>query len=172
MEMKYFSEKMKFSNQEKMEISTHFLYPAALFVSHKPHRISTILGSCVSVCLWDPVKKIGGMNHFMLPLWNGQGLASPKYGNIAMEKLVDKLVALGSKQNQLKAKIFGGAEVINTTTSQFYIGKRNIMIAKEILEENKIPIIGSSTGGKQGRKVIFNTYSGEVMQRFIGRHNI
>lgn len=154
-----------------MDSSTHFLYPAALFASNKPYLISTILGSCVSVCLWDPVLNIGGMNHFMLPLWNGQGLASPKYGNIAMEKLINKLEGLGSDKKNLRAKVFGGAEVIDTNTTQFFIGKRNVMIARQILDEEKIPIVGSSTGGKQGRKIIFNTYTGEVMQRFIGKQS-
>ncbi len=152
-----------------MNNSTHFLYPAALFVSDKPYLISTILGSCVAVCLWDPVLKLGGMNHYMLPFWNGQGLASPRHGNIAIEKLIDNVVALGSNKNTLKAKIFGGAEVISSNISQFHIGKRNIELAKQLLEEYKIPIVSSSTGGKQGRKIIFNTFTGEVLQKFIGK---
>jgi chemotaxis protein CheD len=59
--------------------NSHFLYPAALFASSQPYVINTILGSCVAVCLWDPVYKVGGMAHYMLPLWNGEGLASPKW---------------------------------------------------------------------------------------------
>ena len=61
-----------------MDISRFFLYPAALFVNKRPHQVTTILGSCVAVCLYDAKLRQGGINHFMLPFWNGQGLASPK----------------------------------------------------------------------------------------------
>lgn len=145
----------------------HFLYPAELYVSKTPYQINTILGSCVAVCLFDPVTNIGGMNHYMLPYWNGQGLASPKYGNIAIEKLVDKMISLGCNKNNLKAKIFGGGEVIETQVVQFHIGLRNIEVAKQILEEKKIPIINSSVGGKLGRKIEFVTSSGEVRQKYV-----
>ncbi len=146
----------------------HFLYPSALYAKPDPTLISTILGSCVAVCIYDPVLSIGGMNHFMLPLWNGDGLASPRYGNIAIDKLIHKLESLGSKKSNLKAKIFGGGEVINSAGNSFNIGERNIAIAKEILSLEKIPIIASSVGGKLGRKIIFNTQSGEVFHKFIG----
>lgn len=149
------------------DIPRHFLYPAALFASSKPHQVSTILGSCVAVCLYDPVLRIGGINHYMLPLWNGQGLASPKYGNIAIEKLIKKMQHLGSKKHNLKAKVFGGGEVITSNISQFHIGQRNIQLAKDLLKEYNIPIISSSTGGKHGRKIIYFTQTGEVMQRYI-----
>ncbi len=145
----------------------HFLYPAELYISKTPYQINTILGSCVAVCLFDPVTLIGGMNHFMLPYWNGQGLASPKYGNIAIEKLVDKMISLGCNKNNLKAKIFGGGEVIETQVVQFHIGLRNIEVAKQILEEKKIPIIASSVGGKLGRKIEFITSTGEVRQKYV-----
>ena len=148
-------------------IPVHFLYPASIFVSKKAYQINTILGSCVAVCIWDPILNMGGMNHYMLPLWNGNGLASPKYGNIAIRKLIEKLVNLGSNRANLKAKVFGGAEVMDSQNSQYHIGYRNILLAKEALKEEKIPIISSSVGGKHGRKIIFYTQTGEVKQRYI-----
>lgn len=151
-----------------MERPKHFLYPGALFISPEPYLITTILGSCVAVCLYDPVLKIGGMNHYMLPLWNGQGLASPRYGNIAIRKLIDNIESLGSSKANLKAKIFGGAEIISTNISQFMIGERNISIAKDHLHEENIQIVASSVGGKHGRKIIFDTFSGEVRQKYVG----
>jgi len=81
-----------------MEDNTHFLYPAALFASRTPHMVTTILGSCVAICLYDPILKFGGINHYMLPLWNGQGLASPKYGNIAIEKTSGQNVSIRKQQ--------------------------------------------------------------------------
>ena len=148
-------------------LPVHFLYPAELYVSKTPYQINTILGSCVAVCLFDPVLLIGGMNHFMLPYWNGQGLASPKYGNIAIEKLVDKMISLGCNKNNLKAKIFGGGEVIETQVVQFHIGTRNIEVAQTLLEEKRIPIVSSSVGGKLGRKIEFITSTGEVRQKYV-----
>ncbi|MEN8118928.1 MAG: chemotaxis protein CheD [Bacteroidota bacterium] len=152
-----------------MEKPKHFLYPGAIYVSPEPSMITTILGSCVAICLYDPVLQVGGMNHFMLPLWNGQGLASPRYGNIAIDKLIHNLEALGSSKSNIRAKVFGGAEIIATNISQFMIGERNIRLAKDILHEEGIPIVSSSTSGKLGRKIIFNTQTGEVRQKFVGR---
>ena len=149
--------------------SSYFLYPSAIFVSKEPHYINTILGSCVAVCIWDPILKFGGMSHYMLPLWNGEGLASPKYGNIAIEKLVEKMESLGSKKYNMIAKVFGGGEVIDTETQYFQIGERNIRLAQEMLEEIKIPIKSSSVGGKYGRKIIMNTLTGEIKQRYVKR---
>ena len=149
------------------EIGKHYLYPSALYASDKPFEVSTVLGSCVAVCLWDCVKRIGGINHYMLPLWNGQGLASPKYGNIAIEKLYQKMLELGSNKINLRAKVFGGGEVIDAQISTFNIGERNINIANEMLKDLNIPILGSSTGGRLGRKILYYTESGSVMQKYI-----
>jgi chemotaxis protein CheD len=107
------------------------------------------------------------MNHFMLPLWNGEGLASPKYGNIANEKLLEKMLSLGSKQANLRAKIFGGGEVIESSIQQFKIGERNAALIMEFIEEYRIQVLGKSLGGKLGRKIIFNSQTGEVLHKFI-----
>lgn len=154
------------------ENNVHFLYPAGLFVSRSGQLISTVLGSCVAVCLWDRILKYGGMNHFMLPLWNGKGLASPKYGNIAIEKLYEKMIKMGCNKYNLKAKVFGGGDVISSDNNVFQIGKRNIIIAEEVLEELKIPVISSSTGGEKGRKILFNTATGEVIHRYVQKQSL
>lgn len=115
----------------------HFLYPSTLFASKEPYMVKTILGSCVAICLWDPVVKAGGINHYMLPNWNGNDLASPKYGNIAIEKLLERLYALGCRKENLQAKIFGGGDLIAADRSAMLIGERNIRVARMILEEKK-----------------------------------
>jgi len=153
-----------------IEQKHHFLYPSTIYASNSPSSVTTILGSCVAICLYDPILKIGGINHYMLPLWNGQGLASPKYGNIAIEKLVEKMYQLGSKKGNLVAKVFGGGEVIETNIKQFNIGARNIIIAIEMLENLKIPIIAKSVGGKLGRKIQYDTHLGEIKHRFIEKN--
>ncbi len=150
----------------------HYLYPANLFAPKETYLINTLLGSCVAICLYDPVVQIGGMNHFMLPLWNGEGLASPKYGNIAVEKLIDAMVKNGSKKSNIISKVFGGGEVIESQHHYFNIGKRNIEIAHTLLSQNRIIIKGESTGGKLGRKIQFNTKTGSVKMKYISRQDL
>ncbi len=154
----------------KMEqLEKNYIYPSSIFATSKPYEVTTVLGSCVSVCLWDSALKVGGINHYMLPLWNGNGLASPKYGNIAIEKLLDKMKLMGCKKENLIAKVFGGANVIETNVNIFNVGERNYQLAIETLEREKIPIIAKSLGGEVGRKIIFNTLTGDVMMKFLGK---
>jgi chemotaxis protein CheD len=145
----------------------HYLYPAALYASIYPTIISTLLGSCVAVCLYDPVRKFGGMNHFMLPEWNGEGVSSPKFGDVAIRMLIDKMLKQGSSKKNLIAKVFGGAAVLETKQQVFFIGERNIKVAYDMLEAENIKIVAASTGGTRGRKILFNSYTGEVRQKYI-----
>lgn len=148
----------------KLQISKHFLYPSSLYVSRDPHLVTTVLGSCIAVCLFDPKEKTGGINHYMLPLWNGEGLASVKFGNIAIEKLIEEMELRGSIRKNLYAKVFGGANQVNYSMQ---IGLRNTEIARKLLIENNINIVAESVGGTQGRKIIFNTYTGEVRMKYV-----
>ncbi len=151
-----------------MEYLQHFLYPSSLFASREPYMVKTILGSCVAICLWDKRLKIGGINHYMLPNWNGNDLASPKYGNIALDKLVERMQSMGSRVEDLQAKIFGGGELLDSGKgSAIVIGERNIRVARLMLEDRNIPIVASSTGGKRGRKILFFTDTGEVRHKFL-----
>lgn len=155
-----------------MEYSQYFLYPSSFFVSKEPYVVKTVLGSCVAVCLWDKRQKFGGINHYMLPTWNGNDLASPKYGNIAIDKLIEKMKSLGSRTEDLQAKVFGGGELLEIGNGRpsMMIGERNIMVARTMLAEKKIPILGSSTGGRKGRKIIFFTDTGEVHHKFLDKN--
>jgi len=143
------------------------LYPAALFVSPKPHLVTTVLGTCVAVCLWDSVLHIGGINHYMLPYWNGDGLASPKYGNIAMERLYKKMVTIGAKPNTMVAKVFGG-KINESGNSVFNIGEKNIKLAFDFLADVNIKVKAQSVGGPHGRKLQFMSQTGEVRMKYIG----
>jgi len=145
----------------------YYLLPGALKFSRKPMEITTLLGSCVSVCLWDKNLKIGGINHYMMPFWNGTGLASPKYGNIAIEKLIKNMVNLGAQRNNIVAKVFGGAAVLNSSECIFNIGERNIVIQENVLKQLDITVVAKSLGGDRGRKLIFNTDTGVVKMKFI-----
>jgi chemotaxis protein CheD len=144
-------------------VKRHFLFPGTIFAEAAEYEISTVLGSCVSVCLWDRVAHVGGMNHIMLPLWNGEGLATPKYGNIAMEKLLKKMLFIGCRRENLIAKVFGGANVSGTGLEVFMIGDRNITLAHEMLDEFRIPVSARDVGGRVGRKIIMNSATGVVL---------
>ncbi|VAW26527.1 Chemotaxis protein CheD [hydrothermal vent metagenome] len=146
---------------------TYYLYPSSIFSSRELYHITTLLGSCVAVCLYDRRQQFGGMNHFMLPLWNGNGLASPKYGNIAILQLVQKMESLGSNRSDLVAKVFGGASVLDVRTDLFNVGERNVDISMSELNTLKIRVVASSVKGDKARKIIFNTFTGEVRQKYI-----
>ena len=146
---------------------TYYLYPSNIFASRELYYVTTLLGSCVAVCLYDRRQQFGGMNHFMLPLWNGNGLASPKYGNIAIQHLLQKMESLGSRKSDIVAKVFGGASVLDIDTNLFHVGERNAGVAKSELTALGISIVASSVKGDRGRKIIFNTFTGEVRQKYI-----
>jgi chemotaxis protein CheD len=170
MEMNSYSMQTKNSKEiiDEQEVHlTHYLYPSAIFADKKPYKVSTVLGTCVAVCLHDTKLNIGGINHYMLPLWNGEGLASPKYGNIAIEKLLEKMYQLGSEKKNLVAKVFGGKEAEDEKTSVFNIGKRNFELAIEKLKKEDIRIVSQSIGGLYGRKLLYSTNNGEVLMKFI-----
>jgi chemotaxis protein CheD len=143
-------------------VGPHFLFPCTLVVTQHPSPIQTILGSCVAVCLFDAELKTGGINHYMLPWWNGKGVPSPRYGDIAIERLIEKVLSLGSYKNKLVAKIFGGA---NQLGSQ--VGARNVETAEQILGSHGIPITSKSTGGANGRKIVFDPKTGQVFMKFL-----
>lgn len=149
--------------QTILDLPSRYLFPAEIFVSREPIMVSTVLGSCVAVCLWDSRIAIGGMNHYLLPLWNGDGLATPKYGNIAIRQLVEKILAQGAERKNLQAKIFGGAAMWDNSNGPFAIGLRNIELAQQQLKEVQIPLVASDVGGTLSRKIFFNTSDGSVL---------
>lgn len=145
----------------------HFLYPGTLYADKDPSAVTTILGSCVAVCFWDNILKVGGMNHYLLPLWNGEGLPTPKYGNIAISKLLEKMISFGCNKRNLQAKVFGGAALMASSSGLLNVGERNILVAEDVLTEEGIKIISSDVGGNQGRKMIFQTDTGAVLMKKV-----
>ncbi len=137
---------------------SYFLQPENIVISNKPAKITTILGSCVSVCIYDTKLKYGGMNHYLLPVCNSTYAA--KCGNKAITTLIKKMIAHGSQKNNLIAKIVGGSSM--NKIDQFGIGSKNIRIAQKVLQKEKITILESNTGGNFGRKLVFDTYEGKI----------
>lgn len=139
-----------------------YLHPGMIFAQTEPHLVSTVLGSCISVCLWDARKRVGGINHYLLPLWNGEGLPSPRYGNIAIQKLLEKMLSLGCEKRDLRAKVFGGGSMMDVANPILNIGGRNILLAENMLADEGIEIMSFDVGGSFGRKLVFNTFTGVV----------
>jgi chemotaxis protein CheD len=145
-----------------------FIHVGEIFVGAKPTEISTVLGSCISVCLYDSVEQVGGMNHYLVPLWNDNGLQSPKYGNISIPKLIENMLNIGCQKHNLIAKLFGGANVIDVTQEEMMIGRKNILIAKEILREYDIKITAQDVGGTRGRKILMRSDTGKIFLKYTG----
>lgn len=146
--------------------SSTFIHVGQLHVDIAPRAISTVLGSCVAVCLYDTKLGIGGMNHYLLPFWNGNGLQSLRFGNISIPKLIEAMVENGSNIKNMEAKIFGGASMNATVNENMMIGKKNILVAKEILKSYKIAIVAEDVGGVNGRKIQFNLERKKVLLKY------
>lgn len=146
----------------------HSLIVGELRASAVPAKLSTLVGSCITVCLYDPVSRIGGMNHFMLPDDSGCGRSSATYGIHAMELLINQLMKLGANRQRLEAKVFGGANVLGRSIaadSPLNIGERNARFALAFLKTEQIPIRAQSTGGTCGRQVHFLPHTGQAFVR-------
>ena len=143
-----------------------FLTPGTLYCGAEPALVSTVLGSCVAVCLFDRHNRAGGMNHFVLPT-NPAGENSLRYGDVALERLRERMSRLGCEPPDLRAKVFGGAAVLPFGEAGDTVGTKNIKIAIDWLREHSIPVISRRTGGKNGLLIRFHTRSGKVLVRRI-----
>jgi len=139
---------------------TYFLHPGYIFESKEPHLVSTVLGSCVSVCIWDPILNFGGMNHHIHARPFKKDERSSQYGILAVPYMIKMLVKMGGTRANFKAHIAGGSQSPHMGSS--IIGKENIKIAEKILRDNFIQIITVDTGGEMGRKIVFDTETGEL----------
>lgn len=143
--------------------SNFYLHPGQIFVSAECYAVTTILGSCVSVCLWDPISRMGGINHFLLPCDGGEISAPGRFGNLAVRALIDELRALGAARAHLRAKLFGGACVLEAFRHrENHLGSQNVEIARDVLAAADVPIVSADIGGSNGRKLIFCTDDGSA----------
>jgi chemotaxis protein CheD len=142
-----------------------YLHPGGLWAEPFAGVITTVLGSCVSVCLWDPQTALGGINHFILP--QGGAVASARYGNHAMSMLLERVIEIGAHRETLLACVFGGASVISGEGKGPRLGSRNVAEAFEFLERNDIAVLRHDVEGRQGRKLTFRTSDGTTLIRTL-----
>ena len=146
----------------------HYLHSGQYFVGDEATEVTTILGSCVAVCLWQADLGIGGINHFLLPSWAGSGRASPRFGNVAISSLIEAMLSRGCAASELEAKIFGGATVLSRGAQETESrGLRNIALARAMLASEIIEIVKEDVGGARGRKLIYHTDDGTAWIRKI-----
>ena len=150
----------------------HFQLPAAkigpgeVYATQRDMLIVTVLGSCVSACLRDPLSRVGGMNHFMLPFQGASSRSegplseSARYGAYAMEVLVNHLLSLGARRDRIQAKVFGAGRIVPGMSD---VGARNADFAVEYLQRENIPIIAKDLGRDEASKVYFFPRSGKVL---------
>jgi chemotaxis protein CheD len=141
------------------------ILPGQYHASSGPGTITTVLGSCVSTCLWDPIARIGGMNHFMLPgdgaAPNASWTASARFGVYAMEVLINEMAHLGADRRRLVAKVFGGARVL-AGFDKLDVGAKNAEFVLEFLKVEGIPVAAQDLLDVHPRKVHFFPATGKV----------
>jgi chemotaxis protein CheD len=145
-----------------------YLLPGDLHVSAEPCQITTILGSCVAICLFDAKRRAGGMNHFLLPMSREGETSSLRFADIATVALLEKLLALGCRRQNLTAKVFGGSALFqHRDRYAASLGAKNVSAALQLLENAGIAVVAQETGGDQGRKVVFDTDDGVAWSRRV-----
>ncbi len=151
--------------------SEKYIGPGDFFVSREDVIISTLLGSCISVALYDQTALIGGLNHFMLPFSKSKDpdfhSDSARYGINAMEVLINGMLKEGARRERFHAKVFGGGSVLDYQKEATYnVPKMNIHFVFEFLETEKIPVDSYSVGGPLARKILFFPHTAKVLMRF------
>ena len=150
-------------NIVKVVVGEHYVTSAG------DEEIVTVLGSCVAACIRDPVAGVGGMNHFMLPRTNldsGDEESSLRYGNVAMERLVNDLMKRGAARDRLEIKIFGGANVIKNSAA---IGSKNAVFIKNYLVMEGLYVAAADLQGNRPRRIHYDPMTGKVKRFWLKR---
>lgn len=153
------------------------LLPGEYYVTRHAEMVTTVLGSCVSACVRDARLRIGGMNHFMLPLdgsqgtsaWGAAASAATRYGNVAMERLINDILKLGGRREDLELKLVGGGRVLAEMTTD--IGARNIAFVQEYVRDEGFKVLGEDLGDVFARKVVYFPESGRIRVRKLNAHS-
>jgi chemotaxis protein CheD len=139
------------------------IYPGGHYVTSGREILVTVLGSCVAACIRDPLAKVGGMNHFMLPqsddgIW-GIASATMRFGNFAMEQLINEILCRGGRRHNLEIKVFGGAGIIGSSAQ---VGLRNADFVETYLQKEGLPIAAKSLRGMHARRIHYEPFTGRV----------
>lgn len=170
----------KFDSKLKSQVLT--IFAGEYFVSSAGEIISTVLGSCIAVCLYDEITGVGGMNHFMLPDESGEKRLhldgatlqndeltqkAMRYGITSMEVLIAEMMKAGAARSRLKSKIFGGGKVLKSSATLTSVGDRNIGFTRAFLRTEGIPIVKEDVGDYYGRKIFFLTGKNSIFVKRV-----
>lgn len=144
-----------------------YVYPGRVVASAHGHRLRTVLGTCVSVCLFDPALRVGGMNHYLLAEGAASGGGSARFSGPAIQRLIGQLLGMGADQRRLVAKVFGGCNPSGPAARSLQVGRENVAAARRILDCEDIPIAAEDVGGARGRRLLFDTADGAALVSFI-----
>lgn len=163
---------------QENQIVTAKLMPGDYYVTKQDEMITTVLGSCVAACIRDVVSGVGGMNHFMLPETSKSRLTdrdeavvgnASRYGNYAMEHLINAILQNGGKRKNLEVKLFGGGKIIATLGD---VGARNIQFVLDYVDTEALNLVSQDLGDIYPRKVNFFPHTGRVrMKKIKDLHN-
>lgn len=166
-----------FDNHFRREVVT--IYPGEFYATKGDEMISTVLGSCVSVALYDRENHVGGINHFMLArdsslnqVARESGRLLGRFGEYAIDLLIDDIKSKGGILSNLEAKVFGGGNIFNMADIDSQVGNVNSKFAFEYLEKIHIPVVKSNTGGILPRKIFFDPDTQKVFMKFIDKHHV
>jgi chemotaxis protein CheD len=144
--------------------------PGEFFVADEDLLVMTTLGSCIAACLWDREKRVGGMNHFLLPEGNGKDGDSGRYGSFAMDLLIGEMVKRGATRSTMEAKVFGGGAVISGMNT-INVGERNTAFVLDYLRTERITVVSKDVMDIYPRKVCFLPASGKAMVKRLASAN-
>ena len=166
---------MAYPPAPEADYAKHIVMPGQHFVSWGPTEIATLLGSCVAACIWDQNRRIGGMNHFMLPDAPRENSVNDasfplRYGLHAMERLINDLLMMGAKRETLLAKVFGGGNITGACGTA-NVGRRNSEFVLDFLRKDKIRVGAIDLGGMHSRRIRFYTDTGKVRVYRVGAAN-
>ncbi|MEO8379116.1 MAG: chemotaxis protein CheD [Acidobacteriota bacterium] len=146
--------------------AAHYLLPGFLHIGEAT-TITTILGSCVAVCIWDASRRTGGMNHFLLPRGTASRGLEGRFGEQAIPHLLKQLVESGAERGRLQAKVFGGACVNAAFQRPDHLGLKNAQAALQFLAVAGVRVVSQDVGGTRGRKLLFHTDDGTAFVKYL-----
>lgn len=138
---------------------TAYVHAGQFLVTAQPTKITTVLGSCVAICLHDAASRVGGLNHYMLPADVGGACESPRYARFAIDRLFAEMMQLGADLRRAQARLYGGASTMGLSGAR-ELGLRNVDVARERLAAEGIRIVSEDVGGTHGRRLVYRTDTG------------
>ena len=151
-----------------VQLPSTYVYPGQVVVTDKPGVLTTVIGSCVAVCVSDPQLRLGGMNHYLLPGGSVATEPASRYGLAAIPGLIEEMIRRGAAPSRMSAQIVGGAAVLAAFGNDVnHLGARNVEIARRMLADYGIAVVAEDVLGSRGRKLVFSPRDGTTQIQLI-----